>query len=68
MSLALERCILALIEFSDTTHCLLGEKKYVISIFTDFTKAFDMVEHEILLSKSVRYEIRGHVNNSLDLT
>ena len=54
---------LALIEFSDTVHRLLDEKNYVIGIFADFTKAFDTVDHDILLSKLDRYGIRGHDNN-----
>ena len=54
---------LALIEFSDTLHRLLDEKNYVIGIFVDFTKAFNTVDHDILLSKLDRYGIRGHANN-----
>ena len=54
---------LALIEFSDTVHRLLDEKNYVIGIFVDFTKAFDTVDHDIILSKLDRYGIRGHAND-----
>ena len=54
---------MALIEFSDNIHRLLDEGNYVIGIFIDFTKAFDTVDHEILLHKLYRYGIRGHANN-----
>ena len=54
---------LALIEFSDTLHRLLDEKNYIIGIFIDFTKVFDTVDLDFLLSKLDRYGIRGHANN-----
>ena len=54
---------IALIEFSFNIHRFLDDGNYVIGIFIDFTKAFDTVDHEILLSKLHRYGIRGHANN-----
>ena len=54
---------MALIEFSDNIHRLLDDGNYVIGIFIDFTKAFDTVDHEILLHKLHRYGIRGHAND-----
>ena len=53
---------LALIEITDYIKRLLDEKKYVISIFIDFKKAFDTVDHEILLHKLEYYGIRGIAN------
>ena len=38
-------------------------RKHVISIFIDFKKAFDTVDHEILLHKFEYYGIRGIENN-----
>ena len=53
----------ALIEFSDNIHRLLDDGNYVIGIFIDFTKAFDTVNHEIILHKLHRYGIHGHAND-----
>ena len=54
---------LALIEFADSVRRFLDDEKYIISIFVDLTKAFDTVDHEILLYKLERYGIRGHAND-----
>ena len=55
--------VLALIEITDYIKRLLDEKNYVISVFIDFKKAFDTVDHEILLYKLECYGIRGLVND-----
>ena len=54
---------LALIEFTDNMRNILDEGNYAISIFIDLTKAFDTVDHEILLDKLDRYGIRGNANS-----
>ena len=54
---------LALIEFTDNIKNILDEGNYAISVFVDLTKAFDAVDHEILLDKMDRYGIRGHTND-----
>ena len=54
---------LALTEFTDSIRGFLDDGNYAISIFVDLTKAFDTVDHEILLHKLDSYGIRGHVNN-----
>ena len=50
---------MALIEAIDNLYKLLDENKTVIGLFLDFEKAFDTVNHEILLYKLNNYGIRG---------
>ena len=54
---------LALIELTDNIRQLIDEGNIVLSLFVDFTKAFDTVDHEILLEKIQHYGIRGHSHN-----
>ena len=53
---------LALIEITDKIRELINDGNYVLSLFVDFTKAFDTVDHDILLQKMNCYGIRGHAN------
>ena len=48
-------------EFNETFR----NKLYTIAVFIDFTKAFDMVHHTLLLRKCYRYGIRGIAYNLL---
>ena len=51
----------AIIRFMDRTYTSLSKKEYVLSVFVDFSKAFDTLSHDILLSKLHYYGFRGIV-------
>ena len=50
---------MALMTLMDNLIDFLDKGEYVIGIFLDFSKAFDTVEHDILLQKLSRYGVRG---------
>ena len=52
----------ALIQFSKNIYKQLDKSNSVLSIFIDFSKAFDTVPHDILLHKLDHYGIRGPLN------
>ena len=54
--------ILALTEITDSIRCFLDNDNYVLGLFVDLSKAFDTVDHSILLYKLSHYGIRGHAN------
>ena len=49
----------AVIQFTNTVHKYLEENCYVAGVFIDLSKAFDSLDHSILLSKLYHYGIRG---------
>ena len=51
----------ALIELTDNIKKGIDDKTYTCGIFIDLCKAFDTVDHDILLSKMHHYGIRGVV-------
>ena len=53
---------LALIDVIDTIKFALDRNEYAIGIFLDLEKAFDTIDHNILLNKLEYYGFRGHVN------
>ena len=53
----------ALLELSDKIAEAIDKKKFMIGIFVDLSKAFDTLNHNILLQKLISYGIRGSVND-----
>ena len=54
---------LALIEIVDNLLHALDNGLYTLGVFMDFSKAFDTVNHQILLSKLLHYGVRGTAFN-----
>ena len=53
----------ALIEITETIRKALDDGNFACGVFVDFQKAFDTVNHEILIGKLSHYGIRGTANN-----
>ena len=49
----------AIIEFLDYVYSSLDSKQSTIAVYLDFSKAFDTVNHNILMSKLLHNGIRG---------
>lgn len=49
----------AILEITDNLKSAIDNKKITCGLFLDFSKAFDTVDHEILLAKLYKYGIRG---------
>ena len=49
----------AILEISDNTKTSIDNNETTCGLFLDFSKAFDTVNHQILLSKLYKYGIRG---------
>jgi len=54
---------LALIELTDAIYSHLDNGNYALGMYFDLQKAFDAVDHKILLSKLFNYGVRGVVYN-----
>ena len=64
ISLALENITpqaMALITLSERVTKALDTGKYIVGVFLDLKKAFDTVDHSILLKKLEKYGIRGNI-------
>lgn len=53
----------ALSAFSGKIYTSLDSHNFLLSVFIDFTKAFDTIKHEILLQKLKHYGIRGIIHD-----
>ena len=55
----------AIIQFLDKIHDGLNKKQHTIAIFMDLSKAFDVLDHRILIQEIEHYEFRGKFRDLL---
>ena len=56
----------ALIDFTEYIYKNLNDRKFTVSLFIDLKKAFDSVQHDVLLHKLHQYGVRGVAYNWIE--
>jgi hypothetical protein len=56
----------ALIDLTEAIRKMIDDNKFAVGVFIDLQKAFDTVDHKILLKKLEHYGIRGTANKWFD--
>ena len=54
---------MALLDLIESITNAIDNKKATIGIYIDLKKAFDTIDHKLLLNKLEKYGIRGNANN-----
>lgn len=57
---------MAVIKLADYTASALDKKYFTLGVFVDLKKAFDTIDHKLLMNKLEQYGLRGHAYSWLE--